>query len=131
MSNGTTAALALALGAGAGFAIYHFTRDGKKKTSDPSAPESGTASTTPSDATAGATATTATPPRKAGPCSLKLDKETLTLEGERVDIPTAVARCKAAGRAELAVAANAPLAVNRELYAALLSAGVPTVVKMP
>lgn len=130
MSKATTAALALALGAGAGFAIYRFTRDDRKPRGTPeadalaTAPRSSTASTS-------SRATTATPPRKPGPCSLKLDQDALTLEGERVDIPTAVARCQLTGRAELAVAPNAPLAVNRELYAALLAAGVPTVVKTP
>lgn len=133
MSNATTAALALALGAGAGFAVYHFTRDEKKPGSPPTTPDVATPTTTaPATTTPTSSATTtATPPRKAGPCSLKLDKNALTLEGERVDVPTAVARCQLAGRAELAVAADAPLAVNRELYGALLAAGVPVVVKAP
>lgn len=134
MSNATTAALALALGAGAGFAIYHFTRDDKKRDGRTStAPDGDATATQPAKAHAASasTVTTATPPRKAGPCSVKLDKAGLTVEGEKVDITTAVARCKLAGKAELAVAPDAPLAVNRELYGALLAAGVPTVVKTP
>ena len=133
MSNATTAALALALGAGAGFAVYHLTRDDKKP--DDGAPTGSaaadTSATTAPPAAPTRSGTTATPPRMPGACSLKLDKNALTLEGERVDVATAVARCKVAGRAELAVASDAPLAVNRELYGALLAAGVPTVVKTP
>ena len=131
MSNATTAALALALGAGAGFAIYHFTRDGKKPP-DRAAP-SPDATTPPAGpgTPAAPSTTTAAPPRKPGPCSLKLDRGGLTLEGEIVDIPTAVARCKVAGRAELAVAPDASVTVNRELYSALITAGVATVIKTP
>ena len=134
MSNATTAALALALGAGAGFAVYHFTRDDKKKPDGSPLTEAGTSApptTAPTTTAPTSSATTATPPRKAGPCSLKLDKSGLTLEGERVDVTTAVTRCKAAGRAELAVAPDAPVSVNRELYGALITAGVPTVIKAP
>ncbi|MBZ0238500.1 MAG: hypothetical protein K8M05_39670, partial [Deltaproteobacteria bacterium] len=133
MSKATTAALALALGAGAGAAIYHFTRDDKKKPGDP--PPASGENTAPAKALTGAaptmSTTVAAPPRKPGACSLKLDKAGLTLEGEKVDIKLAVARCKVAGKAELAVAPDAPLAVHRELYGALLAAGVPTVVKAP
>lgn len=135
MSNATTAALALVLGTGAGYAIYHFTRDGKKKPdggphSDADSGATEAPAATPATSTT-SSQTTAMPPRKAGPCSLKLDKDGLTIEGEKVDVPTAVARCKLAGKAELAVAPTAPLAVHRELYGALLAASVPTVVKAP
>ena len=125
MSNATTAALTLALGAGAGIAIHYLTRDDAKL--DDAKPRERTPAAPPSQTSA----TTATPPRRAGACSLKLDKETLRHEGEKVDIPTAVARCKAAGRAELAVTLDAPAWINRELYSALVAAGVPVVTKTP
>ncbi len=131
MSNATTAALALALGAGAGVAIYPFTRDGKKPP-DRSAPPPGATTAPAGPGTQVASSVTpAAPPRKPGPCSLKLDRSGLTLEGETVDIATAVARCKVAGRAELAVAPDASVTVNRELYSALITAGVATVIKTP
>jgi hypothetical protein len=125
MSNATTAALALALGAGAGIALHYLTRD--DETPDEPKPRERAPASTASPASA----TTATPPRKAGACSLKLDKETLTLEGEKVDVPTAVTRCKAAGRAELAVALDAPAWISQELVGALVAAGVPVATKTP
>jgi hypothetical protein len=120
MSNGGNVALALALGAGGGFLLWHLTRKGT------AAPTAGDGLSAPS--TAG-TAQSASPPRVPGACSLKLDAGGLTADGERVDIPAAVGRCKAAGSAELAFAASGPASVYVELASALKRASVPLVVK--
>lgn len=66
------------------------------------------------------------PARPAAPraCSLRLDAKGLTANGQTVDVPGAVARCKAAGRAELVFATDGPASVYVELNRALFRAGV-------
>jgi len=130
MSNGGNVVLAMALGAGGGFLLWHLTSKDKKK------PDGGGAPAAPSPMASSATvesgpSAAGSPPRVPGPCSLKLDATALTSDGERVDVPTAVARCKASGRAELALASNGPAAVYAELTTALKQANVPVVVKTP
>ncbi len=130
MSTATNALLGLALGAGAGFAIWHF----KKKDDEKQQPDEGELepAIAPAVSAPVASAPSAAPPRVAGPCALKLDATGLTLDGERVDVPTAVSRCKANGRgAQIAYASNGPAAVYMELTAALGKAGVPMTVKAP
>lgn len=104
MSN-SNAALALALGAGGGFLLSHLLRDDDEDTP-----------------TASPAAPALTPPP--GPCSLRLDAAGLTADGERVDPETAVARCLAAGRAELFATSDAPGAVYADLMTVLTQAGV-------
>lgn len=130
MSNGANAALALALGAGGGFLAWHLTHKDKEKPGGGGAPatvEAPIAPAAPSAPTA--PAVSAAPPRVAGACSLKLDTSGLTADGERVDVPTAVTRCKPSGKAELALASAAPAAVYLELAKALQAAAVPLTVK--
>ena len=99
MSTGAKSALALALGAGGGFLLWYLLREEDAPTLVPAQP---------------ATA----------PCSLKLDRSGLTANGETVDVAGAVARCKEAGAARLALAGDAPAAVYLELNEALRRAGV-------
>jgi len=118
MSTEGNAALALALGVGGGVVAWHLTRKDKKKPGGGGAP-----------ATADPPSTSTAPPRVAGPCSLKLDAAGLTADGDRVDVPSAVARCKPAGKAELALASSAPATIYMELATALQAAAVPLAVK--
>lgn len=94
--------IALALGLGGGALAWHFTRDAEPATAPPA---SG-------------------PPRNAAPCSLKLDAAGLTADGAIVDVAGAVERCRALGRGDLVVAADAPAAPLAQLIAAMHAAGV-------
>ena len=120
MSNLGDAALALALGAGGGFLLWHLARkygdggasrpDGRPAKADAPAP----------------------PPRRAtSVCSLKLDATGLTADGKPVDVATAVDRCKSAGRAEVLFAADGPAQVYVDLSQAFAKAGIPITVRRP
>lgn len=100
MSNGS-AALAMALGAGAGLGLWHLLR---KEDDSPTS--------------------LAAPAGTATACVLRLDASGLTAGGETVDVPTAVTRCKSAGRVELIVSEDAPGATFTDLSTALADAGV-------
>lgn len=130
MSNGSSA-LALGLGVAGGAAIWFFTRDKKKpsggKPTDPTQPAA--APTAPPPAPTSTLIVGASPPRVSGPCSLKLDKSGLTVDGERADVATAVARCKLAGSAEWALMPDAPSAIVVELGKALAAEKLPVTMK--
>jgi len=111
MSNGN-AALALALGAGTGLGLYYLLRDGEKE---------GDAS----PATTSTPAASGVPTSAPSPCSLRLDAKGLTADGAAIDVPTAVTRCQAAGRADLVIADDAPSTVYADLAAAFAAAGIP------
>ncbi len=118
MSNDNTA-LALALGAGTGLGLWYVLRadqDEKQDKASPSAPGS-------SAATTSATPGTPTPPALP-PCSLRLDARGLTADGLAIDIPNAVTRCQAAGRADLVIADDAPSSISADLAAAFSAAGI-------
>jgi hypothetical protein len=136
MSNGSSGTLALGLGVAGGAAIWYFTRDKKKKASEAMPSATGASSVTSSSPGAAPTiagaiqpSIGAPPPRVPGPCSLKLDKSGLTVDGERTDISTAVERCKTAGKVEWALMPDAPSAVVVELSKALAAAKLPVVMK--
>lgn len=130
MSNGSSAALALGLGVAGGAAVWFFTRDKTKTASaNPPATDGAAASAPPIAPTATAPPVGASPPRVPGPCSLKLDASGLTADGERVDIPSAVARCKVAGKVEWAVMPDAPSAVVIELSKALAAEKLPVTLR--
>jgi len=112
MSNDNTA-LALALGAGAGLGLWYVLRDEKEAKAPATPTTSAPASTTPP---------TATPPT--APCSLRLDAQGLTSDGATIDIAAAVAKCQAAGRADLVIADDAPSAASSDLATALGTAGI-------
>ena len=57
-------------------------------------------------------------------CSLRLDANGLTADGQTIDVPGAVARCKAAGRAELLFTKDGPAAVYVDLHRAISRAGI-------
>lgn len=107
MSDGAKTALAVALGAGGGFLLWYLLQGEEKP-----APKDHGKLALPS----------------AGTCSLRLDKTGLTADSETVDVAAAVARCKAAGAARLALASDAPASVYLELNQALVRAGVPVTV---
>lgn len=100
MSNGNPA-LAVSLGAGAGFLLWHVLRDRAH------APES-----TPS-----------------GPLSMSIDATGIAIGAERIDVATAVARAKTAGSAELTYDTNAPASIYVDVAAALSAARVPFISK--
>lgn len=126
MSNGSSAAVAVGLGVVGGAAVWFFTRDKTKPAgAAASTPETPTAQpTTASSPTVGPP-----PPRVPGPCSLKVDKTGLTADGERVDVATAVERCKTAGAVEWALMPDAPSAIVVELSKALHAAKLPLTMK--
>jgi hypothetical protein len=59
---------------------------------------------------------------------LRLDADGLTAEGHSVDVASAVARCKEAGRAQIFLGKDGPASVYVELCRALAGAGVPVTV---
>ncbi len=107
MADGAKTALAVALGAGGGFLLWYLLQDEQK-------------------AAAKADSNETLPASRA--CSLRLDKTGLTADGTTVDVAAAVARCKAAGAARLALASDAPASVYLELNQALARANVPVTV---
>jgi hypothetical protein len=108
MSN-TNAPLYAALGAGAGLGLWYLLRDDDDSTTAP--------------VTSAATPTATGAP--AGACTLRLDASGLTADGTPLDLAAAVARCQAAGRADIIVTADAPGAVLLDLTTALSEASVP------
>jgi len=111
MSN-RNAPLALALGAGAGLGLYYLLLDEEKEADANSAADT-------------APAASSGPVTSALPCSLRLDAKGLTADGTAIDVPTAVTRCQAVGRADLVVADDAPSTVYADLAAAFAAAGIP------
>ena len=110
-------ALTLALGAGSGLALWFLLRD------DPRKPRPTPAA--PAGATSRATAPSAkAAPVVAAPCQLRLTAAGLTADGRSMDIPSAVARCKATGRAEVSIAGDAPGSVYAQLATVLAEVGV-------
>jgi hypothetical protein len=107
MSDGN-AFVALTLGLGGGVALAYLRRD--EDSPAPAVP---------------AGPPTAKQPRTERACSLRLDAKGLVADGQVVDVTGAVARCKAAGRAELIFAKDGPAAVYVELHRALSRAGIP------
>src|SRR5688500_3725348 len=131
MSNSASTALALALGAGGGFLLWYLLRDdddadhedpGSAPNRTPHAPPVRPPIAAPPEPT---------PATVAGVCALRLDASGLTADGSRVDVAGAVARCKAAGRAELVLSKDAPAAVYSELGGALAAAKVPLTLRAP
>lgn len=105
MSNDNTA-LALALGAGTGLGLWYLLRAEKHNEQEATASEPG------ATASAGTT------------CSLRLDAKGLTSDGAPIDVPGAVAKCNAAGRADLVIADDAPSSASADLTTALGAAGI-------
>ncbi len=109
-------ALALTLGAGAGLGLWALLRD------EPAARPTGASPLAASTALPAPAASSTTPPSP--PCALRLDAQGLTADGAPIGIPAAVARCQAAGRADLVIADDAPSAASAELSVALGAAGI-------
>jgi hypothetical protein len=125
MSNSASTALALALGAGGGFLLWYLLRDdeGNEEAQGKAPP--------PPPEPSVARQPIPLPAKVPGVCALKLDATGLTADGARVDVSGAVARCKAAGRAELALAKDGPASVYVELAKALADAKVPLSLRAP
>ena len=96
MSNGNSA-LPLALGAGGGFLLWYFLRDGKQ-----------------------GAAPSPLPPA----CSILLGPSWLTVDGVGASVAEAVTRCKLTGRARVIATREAPAAAYAELMNALYDAGI-------
>jgi hypothetical protein len=105
-------ALALALGAGGGLALWYLFRDGDRKK--------------PAPAVAGPAAPVAPAAPSPAPtaCALRIDATGLTADGVRVGVAEAVDRCKRAGRADVSVSEDASAAAYADLMIALGRAGV-------
>jgi hypothetical protein len=108
MSNAAT----LTLGAGAGLGLWYLWH--RKGHAVAAHAPTHAPTTAPSDAAA---------PRA---CVLRLDTSGLTADGARVTVAQAVARCQAAGRADVTVVPGAPAATYGDLMVALGRAGIPT-----
>jgi len=106
MSNGDLL-LAVTLGLGGGLALAYLRRDDETSATD--SPQSAPAK----------------PASLRRNCSVRLDARGLSADGYAVDVPRAVARCKAAGGAELFTAKDGPAAVYVDLHQALSHAGIP------
>ena len=119
MSNLGDAVIALAIGAGGGFLLWRHLRDKKDGGEQPPEPKPVVAEAP------------APPPRTGSACSLKLDATGLSADGNPVDVPTAVKRCKAAGRADLFLTDSAPAQVYVDLSQAFAKAGIPLTVRRP
>ncbi|MCB9507855.1 MAG: hypothetical protein H6709_02295 [Kofleriaceae bacterium] len=118
------AAVPLALGAGGGLLLWYLLRGRHAKVGHAATASASTAPAPPSAAPAGR-ASIATAPAPRG-CALRIDGNGLSADGARVGIADAVARCKAAGRAEVGFAKDASAAAYAELMVALGRAGVQT-----
>ena len=118
MSNLGDAVIALAIGAGGGFLLWRHFRDDKD-------------GVRPSGQKPASESASAPPPRVSGACSLKLDATGLSADGKPVDVPTAVTRCKAVGRADLFLTEGAPAQVYVDLSQAFAKAGIPLTVRRP
>jgi hypothetical protein len=119
MSNLGDAVIALAIGAGGGFLLWRYFRDDKAGGARPPGRKSKSEDVA------------APPPRTGGVCSLKLDATGLTADGKAVDVPTALAHCKAAGRADVIFAADGPAQIYVDLSQAFAKAGIPITVRRP
>jgi hypothetical protein len=106
MSNGDVL-LALTLGLGGGLALAYLRRHDEASGTD------------------SAQAAPAKPAPDRRNCSVRLDASGLRADGYAVDVPRAVAWCKAAGGAELFFAKDGPAAVYADLHQALSHAGIP------
>ncbi len=72
------------------------------------------------DAAAATTDRTPTPP----PCRVRIDGDGITVDGERADLATTIARCGAAGSADLRATGDAITGVIAEVVQTLERAGV-------
>lgn len=126
MSNGNRA-LPLALGAGGGFLLWYFLRNGKReaRTAAPPASTANQTAPAPAIAASGAPAALAAPSRAPAACALRLDARGLTADGVQVEVAEAVNRCKLAGRADVTVIKEASATAYADLMIALGRAGVP------
>jgi hypothetical protein len=122
----TSSALALALGAGGGLALWYLLRDNTKN------PAPGAAA--PVAAAAPAAPAPSAPARQAAPaesspvqraCTVRLDASGLTVDGARVGIAEALQRCKLAGLADVTVSKDASAVAYADLMVALGRAGIP------
>lgn len=62
--------------------------------------------------------------RPAPPCRVRIDGDGIEVDGERADVPTATARCRVAGAAEVRATGAAITGVIAEIVRALQAAGV-------
>jgi hypothetical protein len=132
MANEGNAIAAIAIGAGAGYALWHFFGDkllGRDKATQATKP-SGNPVAPSAPATS---ASTLSPARRTTShrCQIRLDAKMLTVEGHAVANPDqAVASCRAMGSndADLAVTHDAPSSVFGVLLVKLKDAGITPVV---
>jgi hypothetical protein len=117
----------LALGAGGGFFLWYFLRDGKHVAHAPAPSPPIENQTRPASAIAASTAPSAPSAPSPTPtaCVLRLDAAGLTANGARVGVVDAVNRCKLAGRADVTVSEEAAATAYADLMVALGRAGVP------
>jgi len=123
----TSSALALALGAGGGLALWYLLRDNTKnpapESAAPVAPAAPAAPPAPTAPARQAAPAESSPVQRA--CMVRLDSAGLTVDGARVSIAEALQRCKLAGLAAITVSKDASAVAYADLMIALGRAGVP------
>jgi hypothetical protein len=131
MSDETHPIIALAVGAGAGYALWHFFGDrilGRGGDAKPA--EKPTASTLP--APAPPPPTPAPPPLalppNVRPCQIQLDAKTLTAEGKATNIAGAVSACRVLNttQAQVTATSDSPAATLGQLVFALGASNITT-----
>ena len=128
MANEGNTLVALALGAGAGYAIWHFFGDRLLGRDDK--PKAG--ASPPPPPSLPSTSTSTKPIATGRRCQLRLDAKGLTAENHATDVDGAIALCKAIGStdADVTVTNDAPSAAFGSLITRLAGAGVrPTVTR--
>ncbi len=119
--------VAIALGAGAGYALWHFFGDRLRgHRDDPKPTDNATASGTA--AAAPAPPSPLAPPANARACQIAIDAKSLTAEGKPTDIAGAVSACRVLNTTQARVTAtsDAPAATLGQLVFALGASNITT-----
>jgi hypothetical protein len=130
MSDETHPIIALAVGAGAGYALWHFFGDrilGRGGDAKPAEKPTASAQPAPAPPPPPALAPLA-PPANARPCQIQLDAKTLTAEGKATDIAGAVSACRVLNttQAQVTATSDSPAATLGQLVFALGASNITT-----
>ena len=118
--------VAIAVGAGAGYALWHFFGDRIRGHRDETKPtDAATASVKPATAPP---APPAPPAPNGRPCQIAIDAKTLTAEGKTTDIAGAVSACRVLNttQAQVTATSDAPAATVGQLVFALGASNITT-----
>jgi hypothetical protein len=130
MSDETHPIIALAVGAGAGYALWPFFGDrilGRGGDAKPVEKPAPSAQPAPPPATP-TPATSPAPPANTRACQIQLDAKTLTAEGKATDIAGAVSACRVLNttQAQVTATSDSPAATLGQLVFALGASNITT-----